>query len=91
MAAAPVKRDLELDPKYDHYDHPYVRAPPPSPRTGNSSLTPILVQISPTPQIGHPGYTTVEQDAKVHQLRMMLEAAGYKQNLDTLTMVGTAV
>ena len=61
------------------------------PRTGDSSLTPILVQISPTPQNGHPGYTTAEQDAKVHQLRMMLEAAGYKQNLDTLTMVGTAV
>ena len=31
MAAAPVKRDLQLDPKYDHYDHPYVCALRPFP------------------------------------------------------------
>lgn len=42
---------------------------------------------SPTPQSGHPGHTTPEQNAAVHQLRMMLEQAGYTQNLDTLTMV----
>lgn len=42
---------------------------------------------SPTPQSGHPGHTTPEQDAAVHQLRMMLEQAGYTKNLDTLTMV----
>lgn len=43
--------------------------------------------IAPTPQNGHPGYTTREQDALVHQLRMMLEAEGYKERLDTLTML----
>lgn len=42
---------------------------------------------SPTPQSGHPGYTTAEQDAKVHQLRMMLEQGGYHERLDTLTLV----
>lgn len=36
---------------------------------------------------GHAGHTTPEQDAKVHQLRSMLEQAGYKERLDTLTMV----
>lgn len=44
---------------------------------------------SATPQSGHPGYTTAEQDAKVHQLRMMLEQGGYKERLDTLTLVGS--
>lgn len=43
--------------------------------------------IAPNPQAGHSGYTTPEQDAQVHQLRSMLEQAGYKKNLDTLTMV----
>lgn len=42
---------------------------------------------SPYPMSGHPGHTTAEQDAKVHQLRMMLEQAGCKDRLDTLTMV----
>lgn len=42
---------------------------------------------APTPQNGHPGHTTPEQDAQVFQLRSMLEAAGYTKNLDTLTMV----
>lgn len=42
---------------------------------------------SPYPLSGHPGHTTKEQDAKVHQLRMMLEQAGCKDRLDTLTMV----
>lgn len=65
-AQAPVKRDLQLDPKYDDYDYPY---------------------ISPTPQAGHPGYTTEAQDAQVHQLRSMLEQVGYTDRLDTLTML----
>ena len=42
---------------------------------------------SPTTLSGHPGHTTEEQDAKVAQLRMMLEQVGYKDRLDTLTMV----
>ena len=44
---------------------------------------------SPTVQSGHSGHTTPEQDAKVHQLRMSLEQMGYKDRLDTLTMVFT--
>ncbi|KAI9715792.1 MAG: cytosolic factor, phosphatidylinositol/phosphatidylcholine transfer protein [Chrysothrix sp. TS-e1954] len=43
--------------------------------------------ISATVQNGHPGHTTPEQDAKVYQLRTMLEQAGYKDRLDTLTML----
>jgi hypothetical protein len=43
--------------------------------------------VSATKQTGHPGFTTPEQDAKVHQLRMMLEQAGYHERLDTMTMV----
>jgi len=42
---------------------------------------------SPSAQTGHPGYTTPEQDAQVHQLRAMLEQAGYTERLDTLTML----
>ncbi|KAI9707118.1 MAG: cytosolic factor, phosphatidylinositol/phosphatidylcholine transfer protein [Candelina mexicana] len=42
---------------------------------------------SPTPQSGHPGHTTKEQDAQVHQLRMQLEQAGYKERLDTLCLL----
>ncbi|OQO08138.1 hypothetical protein B0A48_06932 [Cryoendolithus antarcticus] len=42
---------------------------------------------APTPQTGHPGYTTKEQDAAVFQLRSMLEQAGYKDRLDTHTML----
>jgi hypothetical protein len=42
---------------------------------------------APVPQSGHPGWTTKEQDAQVFQLRAMLEAEGYKDRLDTLTMV----
>ncbi|KAK5236697.1 cytosolic factor, phosphatidylinositol/phosphatidylcholine transfer protein, partial [Cryomyces antarcticus] len=41
---------------------------------------------SPTPQSGHPGHTTPEQDAQVHQLRMQLEQAGCRDRLDTLTL-----
>lgn len=36
---------------------------------------------------GHPGHLTPEQQAQVHQLRLMLEAEGYTQRLDTLTLV----
>lgn len=46
--------------------------------------------IAPTPQNGHPGHTTPEQDAQVFQLRSLLEQAGQKKNLDTLTLVGPA-
>ncbi|WPH04303.1 putative phosphatidylinositol transporter [Acrodontium crateriforme] len=42
---------------------------------------------APTPQNGHPGHTTKEQDAAVHQIRMMLEAEGYTKRLDTLTLL----
>jgi hypothetical protein len=42
---------------------------------------------SPEEKPGHPGHTTKEQDAAVHQLRMMLEQAGYKKNLDTLCLL----
>ncbi|KAL9085978.1 MAG: hypothetical protein Q9165_007340 [Trypethelium subeluteriae] len=42
---------------------------------------------SPNKQSGHPGHTTREQDAQVHQLRTMLEQEGYKDRLDTLTML----
>jgi hypothetical protein len=44
---------------------------------------------APKPQNGHPGHTTPEQDAQVYQLRMKLEAAGYTERLDTLTLVRT--
>lgn len=42
---------------------------------------------SPAAQSGHPGHTTPEQDAQVHQLRMQLESAGCKERLDTLSLV----
>lgn len=43
--------------------------------------------VTPTTQSGHPGHTTPEQDAQVHQLRQQLEQEGFKKNLDTLTLV----
>ena len=43
--------------------------------------------IAPTPLSGHPGHTTPEQDAKVFQLRAELEALGYTERLDTLTLL----
>ena len=46
--------------------------------------------IAPHPQNGHPGYTTEMQEAQVSQLRMMLEQEGYKDRLDTLTLVREA-
>jgi hypothetical protein len=42
---------------------------------------------APETQPGHPGHTTEEQDAQVFQLRSMLEAEGYKDRLDTLTLL----
>ena len=42
---------------------------------------------SPEGGSGHPGHTTPQQDAQVHQLRMSLEQLGYKERLDTLSMV----
>ena len=42
---------------------------------------------APEKQSGHPGHTTKEQDAAVHQLRQTLEQEGYKERLDTLTML----
>lgn len=37
---------------------------------------------------GHPGHLKPEEQAQVHQLRMLLEAEGYTKRLDTLTLVG---
>ncbi|KAL2176626.1 CRAL-TRIO domain-containing protein [Thermothelomyces heterothallicus CBS 202.75] len=42
---------------------------------------------APTPQSGHPGYLTPQQQAQVHQLRLLLESEGYKERLDTLTLL----
>lgn len=42
---------------------------------------------APTAQSGHPGHTTKEQDAQVHQFRMQLEQEGYTDRLDTLTLL----
>ncbi|PHH82265.1 hypothetical protein CDD82_6514 [Ophiocordyceps australis] len=39
------------------------------------------------PDSGHAGNLSTDQIAKVHQLRMMLEAEGYTSRLDTLTML----
>jgi hypothetical protein len=41
----------------------------------------------PRPQNGHPGYLTTQQQAQVHQLRLLLESEGYTDRLDTLTLV----
>lgn len=39
------------------------------------------------PQDGHAGHLKPDQIAQVHQLRMMLEAEGFTDRLDTLTLV----
>lgn len=44
---------------------------------------------SPEAQPGHPGHLKPEQQAQVHQLRLMLESEGYTKRLDTLTLVRT--
>jgi hypothetical protein len=43
--------------------------------------------IAAVPQTGHAGHLTQAQQAQVFQLRMMLEGQGYKDRLDTLTLV----
>jgi CRAL/TRIO, N-terminal domain len=42
---------------------------------------------SPEARAGHPGHTTEEQDAKIFQLRSLLEQEGYTERLDTLTLL----
>jgi len=42
---------------------------------------------APVNQNGHAGYLTAQQQAQVHQLRLMLEAEGFTKRLDTLTLV----
>ncbi|KAK4098689.1 hypothetical protein N658DRAFT_499144 [Parathielavia hyrcaniae] len=42
---------------------------------------------APVPNSGHPGYLTAQQQAQVHQLRMALEAEGFTDRLDTLTLL----
>lgn len=42
---------------------------------------------APEVKSGHPGHTTPEQDAQVFQLRSILEGLGYKDRLDTLTLL----
>lgn len=42
---------------------------------------------SAEPQDGHAGHLKEQQIAQVNQLRMMLEAEGYTERLDTLTLV----
>src|SRR5689334_12478192 len=42
---------------------------------------------APVAQNGHPGFLTPEQQAQVHQLRLLLESEGYTKRLDTLTLV----
>lgn len=46
---------------------------------------------SPGAHSGHPGHTTPEQDAQVHQLRLKLEQDGYTERLDTLTLVRSSL
>lgn len=42
---------------------------------------------APVARPGHPGHLTKDQEAQVHQLRMLLESEGYTKRLDTLTLV----
>ncbi len=42
---------------------------------------------APVAQNGHPGYLTAQQQAQVHQLRLLLESLGFTKRLDTLTLV----
>ena len=43
--------------------------------------------IPPHPAPGHPGNLSATQEAQIAQLRMKLEAEGYTERLDTLTLV----
>lgn len=40
---------------------------------------------------GFPGHLTEQQQAQVHQLRLMLEQEGYTERLDTLTLVSASI
>lgn len=42
---------------------------------------------NPNSGAGHPGHTTPEQDEKVVQMRKEIEAEGYSERLDTLTLL----
>lgn len=42
---------------------------------------------APVAAPGHPGHLKPEEQAQVHQLRLLLEAEGYTKRLDTLTLV----
>lgn len=43
---------------------------------------------APVEAPGHPGHLKPEEQAQVHQLRLLLEAEGFTKRLDTLTLVG---
>lgn len=45
--------------------------------------------ISLNTQSGHPGHVSPDQEAQVHQLRMLLEQQGLTERLDTLTLACT--
>lgn len=45
---------------------------------------------APAPVNGHPGFLTSQQQAQVHQLRLLLETEGFTERLDTLTLVRLA-
>lgn len=44
---------------------------------------------APVEAPGHPGHLKPEEQAQVHQLRLLLEAEGFTKRLDTLTLVGS--
>ena len=73
-----------LAPAMAHAQQPAERHEPKLDATYDSYDFPI---IAPAPQNGHPGFTTEMQEAQVNQLRMMLEQDGFKERLDTLTLV----
>ncbi|RKU42495.1 S14 cytosolic factor [Coniochaeta pulveracea] len=43
--------------------------------------------VAPEARSGHPGHLTAQQQAQVHQLRLMLENEGYTKRLDTITLL----
>ncbi|EFX00873.1 sec14 cytosolic factor [Grosmannia clavigera kw1407] len=61
-------------------------------KTGGMELAPKYDDydypiVAPNAQSGHPGQVSEQQQAQVHQLRLMLEAEGYTKRLDTLTLL----
>lgn len=44
---------------------------------------------APEKNPGHPGHLSAEQESQVEQLRLLLEAEGFTDRLDTLTLVCT--